>query len=265
MVRGLVAVQDPSRLGSVTNPVGPPVPRALRTVMSQAAIPVTEVFRPRERSGSGPSPQASLFVAAIATLAGFVVSGVLQEGGADWLSLSHFAANVPTTVLCFGAADALAQLLEKRASPDFRRMASAAFVGIVVNAVGFSFWLHYLDLHIPAELVSLDTPTGLPSLATKALLDSFVWGTTSNSIGLVGRRLLAGDSAERAVDLWNKNILEITRSEFAFWPLWQAVNFCLVPTEWQVAFTSLGAFTWNTFLSLKAASVQGSEDGAHGQ
>jgi hypothetical protein len=181
-----------------------------------------------------------------------VVCLQVDSNVADWILAGTWAQTMPATVALFGLSDLLAQTIEKRKSYNLVRAASASCVGIVTCNFGFGLWLHHLEALIPGEAVSLTSLDGISALASKSLLDSAVWGTISNSINIFGRRMFAGDSVSASEKAWRSCILNVTKHEFKFWPFWQAFNFSLVPYEMQVQFTALGAFVWNTYLSMVA-------------
>lgn len=131
-----------------------------------------------------------------------------------------------------------------RKTYNYVRAASASCVGIMTCNFGFGLWLHHLEALIPGEAVGLTSATEIVTLATKALADSAVWGTVSNSLNIFARRIFAGDSPAKAEKTWRNAIMEVTKLEFKFWPFWQAFNFSVVPYEFQVQFTALGAFVW---------------------
>mmetsp|Transcript_28660 Transcript_28660/g.55934 ORF Transcript_28660/g.55934 Transcript_28660/m.55934 type:complete len:386 (-) Transcript_28660:346-1503(-) len=171
-----------------------------------------------------------------------------------------FLQNITPAALCFGGADVVTQLVTLREDHkrsgglgfpfhfDAWRSASASFTGILCNAIGLTVWLHFLNTCLPHSCVGLKG-TKLGLLVAKTMTHAFVWGTLSNSISLVLRRILAGDSAMKSVEFWNSKILSVTKTNFAFWPAWMLINFALVPQQYHVRFTAVGAFCFNIFMS----------------
>mmetsp|Transcript_37998 Transcript_37998/g.59264 ORF Transcript_37998/g.59264 Transcript_37998/m.59264 type:complete len:346 (+) Transcript_37998:44-1081(+) len=144
-----------------------------------------------------------------------------------------------------------------RPSLQWRRALRAGLLGILINGFGYTLWLHRLNLLIAPDRVNLHGTTlaVVLHLLLKAVVDSFVWGAFSNTVGIIGRRVFEGDALQHAIDVWSEKFLGVMQKEFFFWPLWNAVNFCLVPRDLQVGFTSLGALVWNAYLSWVASSA----------
>lgn len=149
----------------------------------------------------------------------------------SWFTFEEFLGNVPTTALCFGLPDLFSQLLggERGRVIDFAQVASAAAIGVFMNAFGFVLWLHYLEILFPSDVVGSGSHYGVLLLVCKSLTDSLVWGTASNTAVLLGKRIMAGDSIGRALEVWNYTIMDVTKTELGFWPVWQAINFCFMP------------------------------------
>ncbi len=113
-------------------------------------------------------------------------------------------------------------------------------------------WLYFLDRLIPERVVGIFSIGEACRLVGKGFIDSFVWGVLSNSVGIIGRRILEGDTYEQAAKIWYGKIINVTLLDFQFWPLWSVINFEFVPKPLQVSFTALGAIVWNVYISLVA-------------
>lgn len=50
------------------------------------------------------------------------------------------------------------------------------------------------------------------------------------------------------------HMAQVMMNELIFWPVWNAVNFAVLPTKLQVACTGLGGLLWNTYISIMARS-----------
>jgi len=196
---------------------------------------------------------AVLSYALVATAAPVSLMALFDQG-----ILLPFVDNLTPAALCFGGADVVTQLVssreeQKRAGTAIRvdawRSLSASLVGILCNAIGLTVWLHFLNPCLPSSSVGGLARGKLPLLVAKTMTHAFVWGTLSNSASLVLRRMLAGDSPNMSVAFWNSKIMQVTRSNMAFWPVWMLVNFALVPQAMQVRVTAVGAFCFNIFMS----------------
>ena len=84
-----------------------------------------------------------------------------------------------------------------------------------------------------------------------------VWDTVGNTLGIVLRRMMAGDSVAEAIAAWESAIVGVTILEFKFWPIWQSINFLWVPPGQRVLFCALGSFLWNGYLSFIGGKRQG--------
>eukprot|EP00282_Hemiselmis_andersenii_P018658 CAMPEP_0172024894 /NCGR_PEP_ID=MMETSP1041-20130122/15596_1 /TAXON_ID=464988 /ORGANISM="Hemiselmis andersenii, Strain CCMP439" /LENGTH=384 /DNA_ID=CAMNT_0012680531 /DNA_START=34 /DNA_END=1185 /DNA_ORIENTATION=+ len=224
----------------------------------QASLGATadEVFAPPPPivPATIPSPSAQLLLGASATtLLAIVGTFSVADGLFPIFSSPDTLANIPAAAALFGVADVVAQKMEKQEKTDVRRMLSASAIGVVINAFGFAWWVHYLDLVLPDEMVGLASPTAAAGLVCKTLLDSFVWGTISNSFGIYARRLLSGDTPKAAGEHWEGLLPGIVGDEFRFWPFFQALTYGVIPSEHRVQFTAIGAFVWNVYMSMSAS------------
>jgi len=199
---------------------------------------------------------AILSYALVATVAPVTLMALFDQG-----ILLPFIDNLTPAALCFGGADVVTQLVsgreeQKKAGTAIRvdawRSLSASFIGILCNAIGLTVWLHFLNTCVPASSVGLGKGK-LPLLIVKTMTHAFVWGTLSNSASLVLRRMLAGDSPNKSVAFWNSKIMQVTKTNMAFWPAWMLFNFALVPQAMQVRVTAVGAFCFNIFMSFVSA------------
>mmetsp|Transcript_38037 Transcript_38037/g.93489 ORF Transcript_38037/g.93489 Transcript_38037/m.93489 type:complete len:318 (-) Transcript_38037:522-1475(-) len=168
-----------------------------------------------------------------------------------------FLPHLPSVMLAFASADFVSQLVEMQSSDkkhvahglDVWRLLSAGIVGCFLAGFGTIIWFHYFNILFPPESVGLQSTEGICMLLAKTLIHSFAWGTISNSLGIVLRRIASGDSLYQACVFWRDRILGVTLRNFYFWPLWQLVAFSLVPGAYLVPLNTFGAFLWNSFLS----------------
>ena len=204
-------------------------------------------------------------VIAFAALVAYSIIAIhvtVQEGigPSGWWTLESGLSRVPLSSSLFFASDFIAQKIELKSKLDFRRMISAGCIGGLLNGVGFVFWLHYVEAVFPLPPSGGNglTIVRLAQLFAKACLDTMVWGTISNCIGLILRRIAAGDSTKEAARLWSQRYTEVFMTGYKFWPCWQSITYSVVPSDSRVYFVAVGAFFWNTYLSLQ--SSHGLED-----
>jgi len=225
-------------------------PSSFRAPASLPNLTIPSVISSVSHGPSAEQLLAAAVAAAVAVVAfspeGLYTGSVINAG--NW-------GNIPFGAALFAGSDYLAQKMEKKESIDMKRMLSASAIGILLNAFGFAYWLHYLEALFPDASVVPNTPQGAASLLCKVLMDSMVWGTVSNSAGLFLRRLLGGESYAVAKEQWDGALPEIMGDELRFWPFLQAFTYTMVPADLRVQFTACGAFMWNTYMSAKAAAA----------
>lgn len=206
-----------------------------------------------------------LISAASMTFAALVAVVTIAEGvgPAGWLTYESCQHTLPTSLSLFVASDLVAQKITGK-KLDLKRSMWAGLIGCLVNSFGFGIFLHYIEALIPSETVGLLGGSKMAAnLFVKTILDSFVWGTISNSLSILLRRLSAGDSLLQAFHVWKGLIMEVFGSEFKFWPYWQGACYSMIPVESRVQWVALGAFLWNTYLSMKSASAKQVPDCLH--
>ena len=71
----------------------------------------------------------------------------------------------------------------------YPRAARCGALGIFINGLGYWAWVHALNKVIPQREVddNGNTLQAFGLLIGKSLLDSCLWGTTANSMGIVGK------------------------------------------------------------------------------
>lgn len=182
-----------------------------------------------------------------------------SERGLDKAAGRPILRNMMTAGFCFCVADIIAQVIQHQGNfresireAQLGRSARASLLGMFLNGVGYSVWLYFLDKLIPQDDVGLHNVTYAFRLISKGCVDSYVWGILSNSVGIIGRRMLEGDRRSSAVRIWHSKIVAVTLMDFRFWPMWAIINFQVVPKKLQVAFVALGAIIWNIYMALVA-------------
>jgi hypothetical protein len=59
-----------------------------------------------------------------------------------------------------------------------------------MNGVGYTFWLIKLSALIPMAETGVGSENAITLLVVKMCMDSYIWGTFSNTMGLAGRRMI---------------------------------------------------------------------------
>ncbi|KAJ1483090.1 hypothetical protein T484DRAFT_1801649 [Baffinella frigidus] len=157
-----------------------------------------------------PSPQFLLFSAACLgtiTMACFVHPPATSFGAIA----STVAGNAPTAFCFFFISEIAAQVIEFGRIVDLPRCDPfrailAGFLGMLINGLGYTLWLRMLTAMIPIDETGVGSETDFGLLLAKVhfptqrtdfglllaqtLIDSLFWGTLSNTVGLVGRRII---------------------------------------------------------------------------
>jgi len=213
-------------------------------------------------------PQALMLSSAVAGGAWIVAFGASCGVTFDAVMLQRMVQNIPMCFTIIGASDLAAQLMSgarprsslsnaqrsgKAPAPpilNLKQSAEVGAVGVGITGFGTVLWLDCLHLLIPAADCGLHSGMAIGALAFKAFLDSAVWGTVANTFSIAVRRVARGDSPRDVHRFWKKNILEVMKSDFTFWPAWAAMTFTLVPPEMQIGSYAIGNVFWNVYLSL---------------
>eukprot|EP00283_Hemiselmis_rufescens_P001128 CAMPEP_0173469504 /NCGR_PEP_ID=MMETSP1357-20121228/77395_1 /TAXON_ID=77926 /ORGANISM="Hemiselmis rufescens, Strain PCC563" /LENGTH=197 /DNA_ID=CAMNT_0014437749 /DNA_START=347 /DNA_END=940 /DNA_ORIENTATION=- len=136
---------------------------------------------------------------------------------------------------------------------NLRRILSSSVVGCCLAGFLTIVWFHHIDILIPKSACGLSSPAAAAMLFAKAAAHSFFYGTISNTVGIIGRRMLGGDSALDAYASWRGKIVEVTKRQQMFWMTWQLLAFGVMKPEHAVPMNAFGGFLWNTFMSWVAS------------
>lgn len=228
-------------------------------MQSTAVSSLPSAARPRKGRLAVPknvpnlSAPVGLLSAAVVLFAaiGFVIGA--QDGGGPevWFTITPVLKTAPTSMALFFAADAVAQKLGGDGKSDFdlKRALSCSLLGLGLNSMGFQFWLHYIDSVFPPDSVGMGSARDACGLLAKSLLDSFVWGSISNSLGIFLRQTMAGSSAQQAFSVWESKFLYVMVQDAKFWTLWMSLCYSVIPAHLRVQWVALGALFFNIYLS----------------
>lgn len=151
----------------------------------------------------------------------------------------------------YGAADAGAQLVERRRVSDARRALSAAAFGAgVVGPVGYA-WYPML------ERVVLPGAALWRRVVAKTLVDLSVFGPahTAGYLAVVG--LLRGDTVAAVAEALRHDFVPTLCAETAFFGCVQVVNFSVTPVRYQLLAINCAGFLDATALSLVSSTPGG--------
>ena len=127
----------------------------------------------------------------------------------DFLSrgLGHVLADLSVAFVFFAASDVIAQviplinqrngrgdnrrLLRHHEAISYTRAARCGVLGVFINGFGYWAWVHALNILIPQKEIddNADDLQAFGLLIGKSLLDSCLWGTTANTVGILGEFL----------------------------------------------------------------------------
>jgi hypothetical protein len=83
------------------------------------------------------------------------------------------------------------RLLRHHEAISYTRAARCGVLGVFMNGFGYWAWVHALNILIPQQEVdsNVDDLQAFGLLIGKSLLDSCLWGTTANTVGILGKPL----------------------------------------------------------------------------
>ncbi|EKX31133.1 hypothetical protein GUITHDRAFT_122660 [Guillardia theta CCMP2712] len=214
------------------------------------------------QSLEGRMPQFLFNSAAAGMAAALVYCNVhVPEAALSMEVFDQILRNIPLAATCAMMGDAVAQGVDQRhrgvaeVKVDWNRLLSAGAVAGLLQGGGTTIWLCNLNMLMPGSMVGFDSLSKFGALMGKVIVDSYIWGTLTNTFNIILRRLCARDSLGHAVSQWKRNIVNVTVSEFKFWPGWGAMVYAYVPVTEQVNAFAIGGFIWSVYLSWVANSV----------
>lgn len=77
----------------------------------------------------------------------------------------------------------------------------------------------------------------------------------ANTVSLILRRIVIGDSPKRAVHFWHEKIMPMMAHQMCFWPAYQIITFAFIPAHLQVMFSAMGSFFFNVIMFTSKAAA----------
>ncbi|PWA65396.1 mpv17/PMP22 [Artemisia annua] len=152
-----------------------------------------------------------------------------------------------TSALLTFVGDLICQIvIDKKQSPDFKRVSIFTFLGMALVGPTLHFWYLYLS--------KLVTMTGASGALLRLVIDQFIFAPVFIGVFLSTLVTLEGSPSQVLPKLKQ----EWLSSVIANWQLWipfQFLNFRFVPQQFQVLASNVIALVWNVILSYKAHKV----------
>nr|GEW82283.1 protein SYM-1 [Tanacetum cinerariifolium] len=179
-----------------------------------------------------------------------------QEGGDKWSFVLWYLALLEahpvwtkaiTSALLTFVGDLICQIvIDKKPSPDIKRVSIFTFLGMALVGPTLHFWYLYLS--------KLVTMTGASGALLRLVIDQFIFAPVFIGVFLSTLVTLEGSPSQVLPKLKQ----EWLSSVIANWQLWipfQFLNFRFVPQQFQVLASNVIALVWNVILSYKAHKV----------
>ncbi|GJX83425.1 protein SYM-1 [Tanacetum coccineum] len=152
-----------------------------------------------------------------------------------------------TSALLTFVGDLICQIvIDKKPSPDIKRVSIFTFLGMALVGPTLHFWYLYLS--------KLVTMTGASGALLRLVIDQFIFAPVFIGVFLSTLVTLEGSPSQVLPKLKQ----EWLSSVIANWQLWipfQFLNFRFVPQQFQVLASNVIALVWNVILSYKAHKV----------
>ncbi|PWA96298.1 mpv17/PMP22 [Artemisia annua] len=152
-----------------------------------------------------------------------------------------------TSALLTFVGDLICQIvIDKKQSPDFKRVSIFTFLGMALVGPTLHFWYLYLS-----KLVTMEGASGA---LLRLVIDQFIFAPVFIGVFLSTLVTLEGSPSQVLPKLKQ----EWLSSVIANWQLWipfQFLNFRFVPQQFQVLASNVIALVWNVILSYKAHKV----------
>jgi hypothetical protein len=130
-------------------------------------------------------------------------------------------------------------------SIDSKRVGIFGLYGLIVTGPVLHWWYQLLE----STLRRLNL-TGYAKTLVKLLLDRCIFGPPFVLYTLFFLQVLQTGSVDRTLEYIRRSYTTVLLLNEQIWTIAQAVNFELVPVEYQVLFVNAVSIGWNTALSL---------------
>ncbi|CAL4066321.1 unnamed protein product, partial [Meganyctiphanes norvegica] len=113
--------------------------------------------------------------------------------------------------------------------------------GSCINAPLIYKWIKTLTTIIPGN--------SLRQAIAKGYMDQLIFAPVNLTQFFIGMNLLEGKKLDQAVEECFEKLIPTWMVSISIWPIFQTINFTLIPEKNRVMFISLGSFLWMVFLS----------------
>lgn len=161
--------------------------------------------------------------------------------------------NMLSGALIFSMGDILAQIIEHHRSGgsnaaddslSTRRVANSAALGGVWNGLCSPQVYRFAEHLLPG--------TAIRSILLKTAMTVGFLSTGGNYCNLLARRLMDGQHVGIAMTAINADMSEVIANDLRVWPVWDALQFAVVPPPYRPVLTAAVCFLWSTYISMVA-------------
>lgn len=156
---------------------------------------------------------------------------------------------IATTGILWAAGDALAQRVEKQPFSLRRNLLTAAYGAAFVGPVGHAW---YIGLDKVAR--RLLTPGTMSFVAGKVVADTAIFGPIHVGGYFTHMELCEGGSLQTVRDKLRRDFWPTFSAELTVWPVVQAINFRMVPLQYQLLVVNAFTILDSCFMSFARAN-----------
>lgn len=174
----------------------------------------------------------------------------MPAGVIRWFKRHALLANVASASILFGTGDVAAQKLARSAdgAHDYRRTGRAVLFGTVFAApVGYKWY---------QLILRIDTGNFYRDVALRVAADQTVFGPIVSLPAyfgimsvLEGRKPVVAAARARVEQQWWPTLVK----SWSVWPVFQAMNFLVVPVPFQLLSVNVFSLGWTCYLSMRNA------------
>lgn len=91
--------------------------------------------------------------------------------------------------------------------------------------------------------------SGTANLATRVAVDQLLWSPIGVALYFSAIGLMERNTPDQLEDKFRRVYWQVLYTNWCVWPLFQALNFTLVPVPWRLTAVNVASVFWNCFLS----------------
>lgn len=146
---------------------------------------------------------------------------------------------------------------------DLMRTARASAYGLLFSFIGDKWYKILAKVKFPGKpLQSLQLNKSRDTV-TRVAVDQLGWAPVGIPLYYYVMTLLEGKGMNEAKEKVDTNWWPTLTTNWTVWPLFQALNFSLVPVQHRLLMVNIVSIAWNCFLSLRNAAARDSHLPTH--